>query len=84
MPDVIEKSGEKLYEREGRRPDRNVDRRFGEVCADTAYMLKDGLNDIEIILCNLEFVLSPLDRRRHVYRMLKENESDKLNLLQNA
>ena len=80
MPDVIEKSGEKLFEREGIRPDRNVYRMFGEVFADTAYMLKDGLNDIEIILGNLEFVLSPLDRRRHVYRMLKENESDKLNL----
>ena len=80
MPDVIEKSGEKLFEREGIRPDRNVYRMFGEVFADTAYMLKDGLNDIEIILGDLEFVLSPLDRRRHVYRMLKENESDKLNL----
>ncbi len=80
MPDVIEKSGEKLFEREGIRPDRNVYRMFGEVFADAAYMLKDGLNDIEIILGNLEFVLSPLDRRRHVYRMLKENESDKLNL----
>ena len=80
MPDVIEKSGEKLFEREGIRSDRNVYRMFGEVFADTAYMLKDGLNDIEIILGNLEFVLSPLDRRRHVYRMLKENESDKLNL----
>lgn len=53
---------------------------FGDVFADTAYMLKDGLSDIEIILGNLDFVLSPSDRRRHVYRMLKENESDKLNL----
>lgn len=80
MPDVIEKSGEKLFAREGIQPDRNLYRLFGEIFADTAYMLKDGLNDIEIILGNLDFVLSPLDRRRHVYRMLKENESDKLNL----
>lgn len=80
MPNVIEKSGEKLFAREGIQPDRNLYRLFGEIFADTAYMLKDGLNDIEIILGNLDFVLSPLDRRRHVYRMLKENESDKLNL----
>lgn len=80
MPDVIEKSGEKLFEREGIQPDRSLYRLFGEIFADTTYMLKDGLNDIEIILGNLDFVLSPLDRRRHVYRMLKENESDKLNL----
>ena len=80
MPDVIEKSGEKLFERENIKPDRNLYRLFGEIFADTAYMLKDGLNDIEIILGNLDFVLSPVDRRRHVYRMLKENESDKLNL----
>lgn len=80
MSDVIEKSGEKLFAREGIQPDRNLYRLFGEIFADTAYMLKDGLNDIEIILGNLDFVLSPLDRKRHVYRMLKENESDKLNL----
>ena len=80
MPDVIEKSGEKLFEREDIKPDRSIYRMFGDTFADTAYMLKDGLNDIEIILGNLDFVLSPSDRRRHVYRMLKENESDKLNL----
>lgn len=80
MPSVIEKSGMKLFERENIYPDRKIYRAFGDIFADTAYMLKDGLNDIEIILSNLDFVLSPLDRRRHVYRMLKENESDKLNL----
>lgn len=80
MPSVIEKSGERFFEKESIKIDRSIYRDFGEIFADTAYMLKDGLNDIEIILSNLDFVLSPSDRRRHVYRMLKENESDKLNL----
>lgn len=58
-------------------------RYIDEIFSDIGYTIKDELRDIEIIIGNLSFVISPEERRRHIFRMLKENESDRLKLFMN-
>ena len=80
MPEVIEATSENLFVKYGFSFDIKIYRAFEEIFTDISYAIKDELRDIESIITNLSFVISPEERRRHIYRMLKESESDRLSL----